>query len=299
MTESLGLDGLRRKGARVPAVPAGARPAAADTQPVEDVDTQVQDDRVSRALIISAIGAVSALVLLMPATPMVGMVLTAAISLGVVATLVRRGEARRRTGETLERLGIKGCLVLVDRVSPGLTGTIRHLVIGPGGVFVVETRDQRGRVRIRGDQLIIGRISHSVAGQLRAQVAAVATTLAPILDGTGATVVPLICMRYAEMPLLHRTVAGIPLLRESQLERRISRATRVLDEATILRLGELADRTMPRASRHGGAFPGADTWGTPGEAVEREAVTWSHESPDLAPEPRALSSGMAFPSSPA
>ena len=79
---------------------------------------------------------------------------------------------------------------------------------------------QTGRVRIRGDQLIIGRLSHSVAGQLRAQVAAVATTLSPILDGSGATVVPLICMRYAEMPLLHRTVAGIPLLEESQLERR-------------------------------------------------------------------------------
>jgi hypothetical protein len=227
----------------------------------------------------------------------VGIVLIAAVSLGVVATLIRRGEDRRSTGETLERLVTKGYLVLTDRVAPGLTGTLRHLVIGPGGVFVVETRDQPGRVRIRGDQLVIGRLSHGVASQLRAQVAAVSTTLAPILDGTGATVVPLICIRRAEMPLLHRAVAGIPLLRETQLERRIGRSRPVLDDATVLRLGELADRTMPPTLRRRAGHRDGDAQPAWAVATERDAATWSQDPSDYAPEPMGLTTGMAIPSS--
>ncbi len=278
MTGSVGLDGIRRRGARVPGSTADTRDTAAATSADDGARASRRDERISKVLLLSAIAAAAVLVLLLPVTPLVGIVLLSAISLGVAATLVRRAEARRSTGETLEGLGTKGYLLLTDRVAPGLTGTIRHLVIGPAGVFVVETRDQSGRVRIRGDQLVIGRLSHSVASQLRAQVGAVAATLAPILDGTGATVVPLICMRHAEMPLLHRSVAGIPLLRESQLERRISRATRVLDDATVVRLGELADLSMPRTSRRRAqALQGA----------EQDAVP--------AADPVTLPTGLALP----
>ena len=272
MTGSVGHHVIRRS-------PRASRPA--DGRVANAVQGVVDDsrraDRVSTATIAAAIAAVAVLILLMPATPLVGMVLLAAISLGVVAALVRRAEHRRDTGETLERLATKGYLVLADRVAPGLTGTISHLIIGPGGVFVVETRDQPGRVRIRGDELIIGRLSHSVASQLRAQVAAVANTLGPILDGTGATVVPLVCMRHAELPLLHHTVAGIPLLRESQLERHISRSRQVLDDPTVLLLGELADRAMPKAPRVRATQPVV-------EMVD-------------APEGLARTGGMAFPTS--
>ena len=244
---------------------ADARASAAATAPTTTRERSAGTTRVSRVVLLSAIAAVAVLVLLLPVTPLVGIVLLSSISLGVVATLVRRGEDRRSTGETLEGLGTKGYLLLADRVAPGLTGTIRHLVIGPGGVFVVETRDQPGRVRIRGDQLIIGRLSHSVASQLRAQVGAVATTLAPILDGTGATVVPLICMRHAEMPLLHRSVAGIPLLRESQLERRISRSTpgaRRRDRAASRRArrpDDAPDRAPSRTDPTPSSRPAADS----------------------------------------
>ena len=132
----------------------------------------------------SAVGAIAVLVLLMPTTPLVGFVLMAAVVLGVVAVLVRRAEDHRNSGATLEQLSSQGYLVLRDRVSPGLTGTIGRLVIGPGGVFVIETRDHTGRVRVRGDRLVVGHHSHDVASQLRAQVAAVAATLEPVLDGT-------------------------------------------------------------------------------------------------------------------
>ena len=304
MTESIGHERLRRKGAHAPSGTADARSAPVATRAVVDGGRAAREDRTSRAVVMSAIGAVVVLVLLMPTTPMVGILLIAAVSLGVVAVLVARGEDRRSTGESLERLGTKGYLVLADRVAPGLTGTIGHLVIGPGGVFVVETRDQTGRIRIRGDQLVVGRLSHSVGGQLRAQVAAVATALGPILDGTGAGVVPLICMRYAEMPLLNRTVAGIPLLRESQLARRISRSTPVLDGSTVSRLGELAELAMPRSQHGRGALHGVYAAepldaqrGLDTPKDDPDDVPWSLEPSDHAPEPVALSNGgLALPS---
>ncbi len=252
------------------------------------------DDRTARVVIGSAIGAVAVLVLLMPATPLVAFVLIAAISLGVVAALVRRAEDRRTTGDSLERLTGKGYLVLADRRSPGLTGIIGHLVIGPGGVFVVETRNHPGRVRIRGDQLIVGSHSHDVATHLRAQVAAVSATFAPTLAGTRARVEPIVCMRQAELPLLHHAVAGIPLLRESQLAGRIGRASQVLDSATVARLGELADEAMPQVTRRRALAPvpeGADALVEPESSV---AIAVPPEPIGCTPEPLSLSASMAF-----
>jgi hypothetical protein len=230
----------------------------------ESRDPVREDHAVSRAVLGSAIAAIAVLVLLMPATPLVGLVLMAANVLGVVAVLVRRAEDRRSSGATLERLSGRGYLVLRDRVSPGLTGTIGHLVIGPGGVFVIETRDESGRVRVRGDRLVVGDRSHEVGGQLRAQVAAVTDTLAPVLGDTRVTIVPLICMRRAELPLIGRTVAGIPMLRESQLEHRIATSAPVLDASTIARVTDLVEIAMPARPRRrlnvrpGQAGPGTD-----------------------------------------
>ena len=285
MAETAGLDGIRASSSHAPLSTAASRLTPSAPPASDPAEAVARDARISRAVLGTAIGAVAVLVLLMPATPLVGFVLLAAISLGVVALLVRRAEDRRSTGDTLKRLTTRGYLVLAERVAPALTGTIGHLVIGPGGVFVIETRDQTGRVRIRGDQLIVGRHSHSVASQLRAQVAAVNATLQPILAGTGVQVVPLVCMRYAELPLLTRSVAGIPLLRQSQLGPRIARSATVLDEATIARLGARAEETMPASGRRRsslGAHDTASPTGTPRSPVRLSDAT------DVKTEPLAL-----------
>jgi hypothetical protein len=294
MTDVAGIDATRTARARRRA-PGAAQSLAGATG---------RDRDVSRVVLGTAIAAVAILVLLMPATPLVAFVLISAVSLGVAAALVRRAEDRRSTGDSLERLTARGYLVLADRRSPGLTGTIGHLVIGPGGVFVVETRDHTGRVRIRGDQVVVGGHSHDVASHLRAQVAAVADALGPVLDHTDAEVTPLVCMRRAELPLMHRTVAGIPLLRESQLERRIARSGAVLDSGTIARLGEIADDVMPNVPRR--RAPSAVVGSASAAAVERGIEPADPEClgdpldtlpamTGYAPEPMTLSAGIAFP----
>src|SRR5262249_10889310 len=59
-----------------------------------------------------------------------------------------RGE--RKTGQRLEeQLGGEGVLFLHDRRIPGRKSNFDHIVIGPGGVFVVDSKKYTGNVRVR------------------------------------------------------------------------------------------------------------------------------------------------------
>jgi hypothetical protein len=59
----------------------------------------------------------------------------------------RRGAAgERRTARLLAPLERRGWAVLHDLAIPGSTANIDHLVIGPGGVAVIDTKQYRGRL---------------------------------------------------------------------------------------------------------------------------------------------------------
>ena len=58
----------------------------------------------------------------------------------------RRGAAgERRTARLLDPLERHGWAVLHDLAVPGSRANIDHLVIGPGGVFVIDSKQYRGR----------------------------------------------------------------------------------------------------------------------------------------------------------
>jgi Nuclease-related domain len=61
----------------------------------------------------------------------------------------RRGAAgERRTACLLGRLEQRGWVVLHDLAVPGSAANIDHLVIGPGGVVVVDSKQYRGRLQL-------------------------------------------------------------------------------------------------------------------------------------------------------
>jgi hypothetical protein len=61
----------------------------------------------------------------------------------------RRGAAgERRTARLLAPLERRGWAVLHDLAIPGTQANIDHLVIGPGGVLVVDSKQYRGRLRL-------------------------------------------------------------------------------------------------------------------------------------------------------
>jgi hypothetical protein len=67
----------------------------------------------------------------------------------------RRGAAgERRTARLLAPLERRGWAVLHDLAIPGTQANIDHLVIGPGGVLVVDSKHYRGRLRLDADGLL-------------------------------------------------------------------------------------------------------------------------------------------------
>jgi hypothetical protein len=67
----------------------------------------------------------------------------------------RRGAAgERRTARLLAPLQRRGWAVLHDLAIPGSTANIDHLVIGPGGVLVIDSKRYRGQLRVDRDGLV-------------------------------------------------------------------------------------------------------------------------------------------------
>jgi hypothetical protein len=67
----------------------------------------------------------------------------------------RRGAAgERRTARLLGPLERRGWAVLHDLAIPGTQANIDHLVIGPGGVVVIDTKQYRGRLWLDPDGLL-------------------------------------------------------------------------------------------------------------------------------------------------
>jgi hypothetical protein len=67
-------------------------------------------------------------------------------------TAWRRGaEGERRTAQILSRLERHGWVILHDLAIPGSRANLDHLVIGPGGVFMVDPKQYRGRLQVAAD----------------------------------------------------------------------------------------------------------------------------------------------------
>jgi hypothetical protein len=84
------------------------------------------------------------------------------------ASAWQRGAAgERRTARLLDPLARHGWAVLHDLAIPGSQANLDHLVIGPGGVFVIDTKQYRGRLQLDpSGRLWHGR--HLLASTLRA-----------------------------------------------------------------------------------------------------------------------------------
>ena len=98
---------------------------------------------------------------------------------------LRQGiEGERSVGQSLERLRASGCEILHDLI--GQDFNVDHVVIGPAGVFTIETKTwskpARGEARIRfdGERLLVGdrQPDRDPIGQARAQASWVRDLLA-------------------------------------------------------------------------------------------------------------------------
>jgi hypothetical protein len=123
----------------------------------------------------------------------------------------RRGAAgERRTARLLDPLERHGWAVLHDLAVPGSQANIDHLVIGPGGVFVIDSKQYRGRLQLDPS----GRLWHGrspLAPTLQA-VSFEADQAAQVLPDPGVVVLPIIAVHHAQVPWGKVVTKDVPVV---------------------------------------------------------------------------------------
>jgi Nuclease-related domain len=154
----------------------------------------------------------------------------------------RRGAAgERRTARLLDPLERHGWAVLHDLAVPGSRANIDHLVIGPGGVLVIDSKHYRGRLQLDGS----GRLWHGrypLAPMLRV-VDFEADQAALVLADPDVVVVPIVAVHGAQVPWGKVVMNGVPVV----AARRLPSMLRVLP--AVLRperVAALADQARTR-----------------------------------------------------
>ena len=118
-------------------------------------------------------------------------------------------KGERVTEAALDRLPV-GFIQLHDRRIPGSRANIDHIVIGPTGVFVVESKRMRGKLRVRGDTVIIrGRRTAMVAEVGREADAVQAALVA--MGKSELVAQPLLYIQEADPPWFLSQPAGVPI----------------------------------------------------------------------------------------
>jgi Nuclease-related domain len=154
----------------------------------------------------------------------------------------RQGAAgERRTARLLAPLERHGWAILHDLAIPGSTANLDHLALGPGGVFVIDSKQYRGRLQLDASgKLWHGR--HPLAPTLGA-VSWEADQAAQALPDPGVAVVPIVAVHGAQVPWSKVAVDGVPVVAARRLPSMIRALPAVLGPE---RVADLADQARMR-----------------------------------------------------
>jgi hypothetical protein len=149
----------------------------------------------------------------------------------------RRGAAaNRRTTGLLDPLERHGWVVFHDLAISGGQANIDHLVIGPGGVFVIDSKQYRGRLQLYPTgQLWHGR--YPLAPTLRA-VSFEADQAAQILPDPGVAVLPIFALHGAQVPWGQVVIGGVPVVPAKRLPRMLRELPAVLGPERVAALAD-------------------------------------------------------------
>jgi hypothetical protein len=192
-------------------------------------------------------------------------VLFAGLVVGAVADLLlvpphvvrdwrQAAAGERATGRLLARLERDGYLALHDRTTLREQVAVEHLLIGPSGLFVLDSRQwaaAKTEVRVLSGRLWVGLESQAdLLAEVRSQAAGVAREVSSALptalaaDVAVAGVLVVHGKRVAGAP---RLVDGVAVMEAGQLPRYLSRLPRVWDAGRVHEVAAAADRvTRPR-----------------------------------------------------
>ena len=151
----------------------------------------------------------------------------------------RRGAAgERRTARLLVPLERHGWAVLHDLAVPGSRANLDHLLIGPGGVFVIDSKQYRGRLQLDP----CGRLWHGrypLAPTLRA-VSFEADQAAQVLPDPGVVVLPVVAVHGAQVPWGKVVMEGVPVVAARRLPSMLRALPAVLGPERVAWLADQA-----------------------------------------------------------
>jgi hypothetical protein len=131
-----------------------------------------------------------------------------------------------------------GWAVLHDLAIPGSQANIDHLVVGPGGVFVIDSKQYRGRLQLDPS----GRLWHGrypLAPTLRA-VSFEADRAARVLSDPGLVVVPIVAVHGARVPWGKVVVEGVPVVTARPLPSMLRQLPAVLGPERVAAVADQA-----------------------------------------------------------
>jgi hypothetical protein len=148
----------------------------------------------------------------------------------------RRGAAGEvATAVLLTRLP-RRFVVLHDRRLPGVRANIDHLVIGPTGVWVVDSKAYRARLRIRRGQVW--------AGEYQVPTAPAAWEAERVGQLLRTSVQAVVAVHGEGLRRRGKVAGGVRVLPARRLRRRLRRGRRVLTRAEIADMATRAQRTL-------------------------------------------------------
>jgi len=151
----------------------------------------------------------------------------------------RRGaKGERLTARRLRRLG-RGWTVFHDLAIPGSRANADHLVIGPSGVFLIDSKHYRGRLTLTPEgSLWYG--YHPLAGVL----ATVRWEAAVIGQALGTTVTSMLCVHGAQLPWGELMAEGVPVLATDRVATTLRALPPLLNEVQVALLTEQTQRQL-------------------------------------------------------
>jgi Nuclease-related domain len=144
----------------------------------------------------------------------------------------------RRTARLLAALERHGWAVLHDLALPGSRANLDHLAIGPGGVFVIDSKHYRGRLQLDPS----GRLWHGrypLAPALRA-ISFEADQAALVLTDPDVVVVPVMAVHGAQVPWGKVVVNGVPVVAARHLPSMLRQLPAVLGPERVAALAAQA-----------------------------------------------------------
>jgi hypothetical protein len=201
--------------------------------------------RVAATLGAGAAGAVLGSLLASRLAPVLGTLAAVAAGWGLRfrpspdALAWRRGAAgEQRIARLLAALERQGWVVLHDLAIPGSRVNLDHLVIGPGGVFVIDSKHYRGRLQLDPS----GRLWHGrypLAPTLRA-ASWEADQAAQVLPDPDVAVIPVVAVHGAQVPWGKVVVGGVPVVSARRLPRMLGALPAVLGPERVANLADQA-----------------------------------------------------------